>query len=271
MGTEDKTPRKITRREAISILGVAGVAGLGLIAGCGGGGDTASATPTRISGGTGTATNTAGTGTATAIPTATPAPTTAAAISCVVTPDETEGPYFVDEMLNRPDIRSDPTSGAVSAGIPLALTIRVYKVGTSCEPVSGALVDIWHCNAGGLYSDVSANNTVGQKFLRGYQLTDDSGVATFTTIYPGWYQGRTVHIHFKVRTFDGSSNTYEFTSQLFFDDSLSDEVYANAPYNTRGNRGTLNSNDNIYDDRLLMNLAPSGDGYASTFDVGLQM
>jgi protocatechuate 3,4-dioxygenase beta subunit len=174
-------------------------------------------------------------------------------------------------MLNRSDIRSDPTSGNVTAGIPLVLTMRVYNVGASCEPVAGALVDIWHCAADGLYSDVSANNTVGQKFLRGYQFTDDSGVATFTTIYPGWYQGRTVHIHFKIRTYDGTSKTYEFTSQLFFDDSLSDEVYANAPYNTRGSRSTLNSNDNIYDDMLLMNVAPSGDGYASTFDVGLQM
>ena len=269
MGAEDKTPRKITRREALSILGVASVAGLGLIAGCGGDDDAATATPTRTTGGTGTATGTAGT--VTAVATATPAPTTAAAITCVVTPDETEGPYFVDEMLNRSDIRPDPTSGDVTAGIPLALTIRVYKVGTSCEPLAGALVDIWHCNADGLYSDVSANNTVGQKFLRGYQLTDDSGVATFTTMYPGWYQGRTVHIHFKIRTFDGSSTTYEFTSQLFFDDSLSDQVYASAPYNARGNRGTLNSNDNIYDDMLLMNVAPSGNGYASTFDVGLQM
>jgi protocatechuate 3,4-dioxygenase beta subunit len=268
MGTEERAARKITRREALGILGVAGVAGFGLIAGCGDD-DATSATPTGTSGGTATPTSAAGT--ATAVATATPAPTTAAAITCVVTPAETEGPYFVDEKLNRSDIRSDPTSGDVVAGIPLALTIRVYKVGTSCEPLAGATVDIWHCDADGLYSDVSANNTVGQKFLRGYQVTDDSGVATFTTIYPGWYQGRTVHIHFKIRTFDGSSTTYEFTSQLFFDDSLSDEVFTNAPYNTRGSRSTLNSNDGIYDDMLLMNVTPSGDGYASTFDVGLQM
>lgn len=266
--TEDSTARKITRRQALGILGVAGVAGLGLITGCGDDDDSATSTPTRTSGGTGTANATA---IATAVATATPAPATAADITCIVTPEETEGPYFVDEMLNRSDIRSDPTSGAVSAGIPMALTVRVYNVGSTCEPISGAHVDIWHCDVGGNYSDVSQNNTVGQKFLRGYQETDSSGVASFTTIYPGWYSGRTVHIHFKVRTFDGSSTTYEFTSQLFFDDSLTDEVYTQSPYSARPNRDVLNSNDNIFNDMLLMNVVPSGDGYASTFDVGLQM
>jgi protocatechuate 3,4-dioxygenase beta subunit len=260
----DLDKRRITRREVLGLMGVAGVAGLGLIVGCGDDDDAATGTPTSAPSGTATVT-------ATALATATPAPTTAAAITCVVTPEETEGPYFVDEMLNRSDIRSDPTTGAVSEGIPLALTLRVYRVGTSCEPLAGAHVDVWHCDADGSYSDVSQNNTVGQKFLRGYQETDSNGVANFTTIYPGWYSGRTVHIHFKIRTFNGSSTTYEFTSQLFFDDSLTDEVYTKAPYSARPNRSTLNSNDNIYDDMLLMNVVPSGDGYASTFDVGLQM
>lgn len=270
MGADESTPRKISRRQALGIMGVAGVAGIGLIVGCGDDDDSASTTPTGTSGSTGTPTG-AASATATAVATVTPAPTTAAAITCVVTPDETEGPYFVDEMLNRSDIRRDPTSGAVSTGIPLALTVRVYKTGTACEPLAGASVDIWHCDADGLYSDVSANNTVGQKFLRGYQETDANGVETFITVYPGWYQGRTVHIHFKIRTFDGASTTYEFTSQLFFDDSLTDQVYQDAPYSSRPNRSMLNSNDNIYDDMLLMNVTPSGDGYASTFDVGLQM
>ncbi len=267
MGREETPARTITRRQALGILGVAGIGGLGLIIGCGDDDDAATGTPTSTAGAGGTGTASAGTPTATP----TPAPTSAAAITCVVTPEETEGPYFVDEMLNRSDIRSDPSSGAVSAGTPFLLTMRVYKVGTSCEPLAGAHVDIWHCDADGNYSDVSQNNTVGKRFLRGYQVTDDSGVATFTTIYPGWYSGRTVHIHFKIRTFDGSSTTYEFTSQLFFDDSLTDEAYAIAPYSARPNRDVLNSNDNIYDDMLLMNVSPSGDGYASTFDVGLQI
>ena len=267
--------KRVTRREALGFLGVAAVAGLGVVAGCSSddgatGTPTATADPTETLGATTAATTSSGTATAAA----TAAATTAAAISCVATPAETEGPYFVDELLNRSDIRSDPTTGAAVDGIPLSLTMRVYKIGDSCQPLAGAHVDIWHCNAEGLYSDESANNTVGQKFLRGYQVTDDAGAVTFTTIYPGWYSGRTVHIHFKVRTYDGSSKTYEFTSQLFFDDTLSDQVFAQAPYNARGNRDTRNANDNIFlggNSMNLLSLSPSGDGYATTFDVGLQM
>src|SRR5215470_346142 len=114
--------------------------------------------------------------------------------TCVLDPSLTKGPYWVDEKLDRSDI----TEG--KAGVPLALEIAVYAYASgSCTPLSGAQVDIWHCDATGSYSDVSANNTVGQKFLRGYQATDANGVARFTTIYPGWYSGRTVHIHVKVR------------------------------------------------------------------------
>jgi protocatechuate 3,4-dioxygenase beta subunit len=268
MSTEEQPRKTITRRQALGVLGLAGVAGLGVIAGCGGGDDPATGTPTATQAATKTASSGA---TATASPAATAAPTSAAVIACVVTPALTEGPYFVDEMLNRSDIRSDPTSGAISDGVPLALTVRVYNTGAGCAPVSGAHVDIWHCNAEGLYSDESANGTVGQKFLRGYQVTDGDGDATFTTIYPGWYSGRTVHIHFKVRTYDGSSKTYEFTSQLFFDDSLSDQVFSGAPYSARPNRDTRNSNDNIYDDMMLMNVTQSEGTYTSTFDIGLQM
>src|SRR5687768_2233091 len=124
--------------------------------------------------------------------------------ACVVTPAQMEGPYFVDEKLNRVDIRSDPGTGTMSAGAPLDVELRVFRVANgACEPMAGAMVDIWQCDAMGVYSDVRDTtvgfNTAGQKFLRGYQMTDASGVAKFTTIYPGWYQGRTVHVHFKVR------------------------------------------------------------------------
>src|SRR6188508_2290795 len=117
---------------------------------------------------------------------------------CVVTPALTEGPYFVDEMLNRSDIRSDPATGAARPGVPLDLTLALSQVGASgCGPLAGALVDMWHCDALGVYSDVSAQRSVGQQFLRGYQISDAGGNVRFTTIYPGWYQGRAVHIHFK--------------------------------------------------------------------------
>src|SRR5262249_34901599 len=123
---------------------------------------------------------------------------TAAPPTCVVHPQQTEGPYFVDERLLRSDIRSEPSTGAICPGAPLALTFSVGRIdGATCAPLQGALVDIWQCDAQGIYSDVEDNNgffdTRGEKFLRGYQLTDSGGLATFTTIYPGWYSGRTVH------------------------------------------------------------------------------
>ena len=196
---------------------------------------------------------------------------------CVVRPAMTEGPYFVDEKLNRSDVRKDSKSGKASAGAPLALTFLVSKVGAGkCEPRGGVMVDIWHCDADGRYSDESANGTVGQNFLRGYQMTDANGKASFTTVYPGWYQGRAVHIHFKLRTVANGKVTGEFTSQLFFDDAQSDQVYALAPYNARsGKRGTLNTNDNIYKNggsqMLLAVKGSATEGYAATFDVGLNI
>src|SRR5581483_4437646 len=199
-------------------------------------------------------------------------------LACVARPALTEGPYFVDERLNRSDIRTDPTTNTVKAGVPLRLKFNVNRVsGSDCAPLAGALVDIWHCDALGSYSDITNGagqaNTSGQKCLRGYQVTDSNGSAEFTTIYPGYYTGRTVHIHFKIRLFAGSTKTYEFTSQVFFDDTLTDQVFTLAPYNTKSARGTRNSNDGIYNgggSQLLLNVAPDGQGgYTSTFDIGL--
>jgi protocatechuate 3,4-dioxygenase beta subunit len=165
----------------------------------------------------------------------------------IETPELTEGPYFVDERLNRSDIRVDPTNSSVQEGFPLLLRIVVSSIDNeTLSPLSGAFVDVWHCNASGIYSDVQANNTVGQKFLRGYQITNQRGEVRFRTVYPGWYSGRTVHIHVKVRLFTESLQTYEFTTQFFFDDDITDEVYQLAPYNTRGARDTRNTTDNIY-------------------------
>jgi protocatechuate 3,4-dioxygenase beta subunit len=196
--------------------------------------------------------------------------------SCVVTPALTEGPYFVDERLNRSDIRSDPASGTVRNGVLLTMAVKLTQIGSSgsCVPLAGALVDVWHCDALGAYSDIAAQNTQGQRFLRGYQLTDASGNAQFTTIYPGWYTGRAVHLHFKVRTSPGSSSGLEFTSQMFFDESLTDTVYAQLPYNTRGRRNTLNTTDGIYaggGSQLIIPLSSAGSGYAGTMNVGVRM
>jgi protocatechuate 3,4-dioxygenase beta subunit len=195
--------------------------------------------------------------------------------ACVVTPALTEGPYFVDELLNRSDIRADPATGAVKPGLPLTLALRLSQVSAagSCAPLAGALVDVWHCDALGLYSDVSANNTQGQKFLRGYQVSDGDGGVQFTTIYPGWYRGRAVHVHFKVRTNPGASSGLEFTSQLFFDESLTDQVFTQSPYDSRGRRDTTNTTDGIYQgggSQLLVPLSASGGGYAGTFNISVR-
>jgi protocatechuate 3,4-dioxygenase beta subunit len=109
--------------------------------------------------------------------------------------------------------------------------------------------------------------------LRGYQVTDADGAVTFTTIYPGWYSGRAVHIHFKVRTFNGSTETLEFTSQLFFTDAMNATVIAQAPYSSRGNPDTTDATDNIYGtDGASLLLAPTSDGsggYVADFSVGV--
>jgi protocatechuate 3,4-dioxygenase beta subunit len=122
------------------------------------------------------------------------AATATTSASCVLTPAKTEGPYFVDERLERSDIR------AGQAGVPLTLKLIVLDQDGGCAPVAGAQVDIWHANHSGQYSDEAANGTSGQTYLRGYQITDDQGAVTFTTIYPGWYRGRAVHIHSSSRT-----------------------------------------------------------------------
>ncbi len=196
--------------------------------------------------------------------------------ACVVSPQQTEGPYFVDEKLNRSDIRSDPADGSVKEGVPLQLTLRVSARGsTGCTPAD-AFVDIWHCDALGVYSDVAdpSFSTVGKKFRRGYQVTDADGTVQFTTIYPGWYQGRTVHMHFKVRTDGTSGQSYEFTSQLYFDDSITDLVHAQAPYADKGQRTLKNAGDGIFNgggDQLLLALTETSSGYAASFNIGLQM
>jgi len=198
--------------------------------------------------------------------------------ACVLDPILTKGPYWVDERLNRADIRSD-TNGKASPnprpGLPLTLQFAVsaYASGV-CTPLQGTQVDIWHCDASGVYSEVGS--TAGQDFLRGYQVTDANGLAKFTTIYPGWYSGRAVHIHVKVRLFDASNNTTtEATTQVFFDDSLTDGVFASVvPYNARGSRDTRNAADNIYGNQTVLLLALAGNttsGYTGNIALGVQV
>ncbi len=194
----------------------------------------------------------------------------------MVVPALTQGPYFVDERLNRSDIRADTATGAVAEGAPLALTFVVSAVGNPCVPLAGASVDVWQCNALGVYSDAQdpGFDTRGQNFLRGYQNTDAQGRAAFKTIYPGWYQGRAVHIHFKVRTASGRQQTSEFTSQVFFEDALSERIFASAPYAQKGPGRLPNSADAIFQQsngQLTLQPTRVGDGYAAVFSLGLQL
>lgn len=196
--------------------------------------------------------------------------------ACVVTPRQTEGPFFIDKRLQRSDIRADPASGVMREGTPLTLTLRVHSVSHSvCLPMSGAIVDVWHCDANGQYSGVDRSMGGSEKvsFLRGYQATGSDGVVRFLTIYPGWYPGRAVHIHFKVRTAASGNRGAEFTSQLYFDDGITDIVHANGIYRRRGRRDVLNTEDSLFrhDDGTSLLITPTRttDGYTANFDIGL--
>ncbi len=256
--------RVLTRREVLALFGASGAA---LAVACVPSPATSPAptsVPAQTAAISGATSSPAAAGTA-------PIATTGAAAavpSCIVRPALTEGPFFVDEKLDRADIRE------AKPGILLALALNVSRLtGGQCRSLQGAVVDVWHCDAAGAYSDVEAT-TRGQKFLRGFQTTDASGIARFSTIYPGWYQGRAVHIHFKIRTTDASGRVSDFTSQLFFDERQNDEVFAQTPYSQRAGAGgrVRNESDSIFrssDGKLTLTTARTSAGYSATFDIGL--
>jgi protocatechuate 3,4-dioxygenase beta subunit len=187
-----------------------------------------------------------------------PAGVASGAISCVLTPEMTEGPYY----LPNERVRRNITEGR--PGTPLALRLTVADAST-CRAVAGAAVDVWHCDALGVYSGVQGNTGT---FMRGIQRTDAHGVARFTTVYRGWYAGRTVHIHVKVHL----GGTVVHTGQLFFPDTLTDAVYRRAPYETRPNRTTRNADDAIYRNggsRSLLHLQRSGAGHVGSLVLGV--
>jgi protocatechuate 3,4-dioxygenase beta subunit len=140
---------------------------------------------------------------------------------------------------------------------------------SSCKPITGAAVDLWHCDAAGTYSGFAQEGTEGETFLRGIQRTDRNGVAVLKTIYPGWYPGRTVHIHAQVHVGGGVVHT----GQLFFPDKLTDVVFRRAPYRTRPSRDTRNADDSIFvngGSRSVLKLTKSGAGYVGRITMGVQ-
>ncbi|MEP6678469.1 MAG: intradiol ring-cleavage dioxygenase [Betaproteobacteria bacterium] len=193
------------------------------------------------------------------------APVRAAALACVATPAQTEGPFFVDTRLQRADLRGDPGGGPARAGLPLTLELAVSALsGAGCAPLAGAVVDVWHCDADGVYSGTRG----AERYLRGYQVSDANGRVRFVTIYPGWYSGRAVHLHFKVR-----SGAHELASQLYFDDALSDRVFARAPYAARGHADVRNARDFLFrQGGRELTLAPveRDGGLAANFDLALK-
>ena len=232
---------RIDRRAALGFLGGAGA--LAVLSACG--------SSSKASSPSSTAASTPGT----------TSPTTGASqVGCVLTPEATEGPFYLD--LNK--VRRDITEGR--DGVPLALTISVVDAAT-CKAIKDAAVDIWHCDAGGVYSGF--DQSPGTEFLRGTQLTAADGGATFQTIYPGWYQGRAVHIHMKVH----NGGNVVHTGQLFFDDAQTETVYERDPYRAKGTPDTPNASDSIYRDAgavsAIVDLEAKGDRYAATITVGV--
>jgi len=277
-------PHPIHRRQALTGLGSLGVAAL--LAACGksgtsspSGGDAAASTGTSGTGAT-TATAAAGSGAGTSAASDVAA-ILAGAGSCAVVPELTEGPYYIDVEKVRSDIRED------RQGTPLTLAIRVRDF-PGCTPRANAVVDVWHCDAGGEYSGFEAQSTGGgaggpgspapgsrgggstptdtKRYLRGSQVTGADGIARFVTIYPGWYRGRTVHVHVKVHL----GNNQVVTTQLFFDEAVTKAVFATGPYAAHTGQDTTNAGDGIFAQANLFTPQKSGVGYLAAINLDVK-
>lgn len=187
-----------------------------------------------------------------------PAGVVTGAVTCILAPEQTEGPFYLDDQR----VRRDVTEGR--PGVPLTLRLEVVDA-SSCRPLRGAAVEIWHCDAAGAYSGVQGETGT---FLRGIQRTNANGLVSFRTIYPGWYPGRTVHVH--VKLFLGGNVVH--TGQLYFPDAVTDAVYRRAPYSRRPSRDPRNAGDSIYRNggrRSTLKVRRSGPGYVASIRMGV--
>ena len=262
--------RQIGRRQALAAMGAVGIGAV--LGACGGGDeDTAAGTSTSSTSGTG--------GSSTSSPVSSGAATAdlfERAGSCALTPEMTEGPYYLDIDKVRSDIRED------RQGARLRLALRVRDL-ASCAPLANAAVDIWHCDALGLYSGFESASTGGggpgpggpggggaatdeTRYLRGTQVTNKDGIVEFVTVYPGWYRGRTVHIHCKVHLDNGEV----LTTQFYFDDDFTTGVYTRAPYASKTGRDVLNSDDGIFSEDTILAVRKDGDGYLGALNIDVK-
>jgi protocatechuate 3,4-dioxygenase beta subunit len=229
-----------------------------------------------------------------------PAAAIAASACARPTPELTEGPYWVNTMLRRSDVRGNAANPAASRqhGVPLDLYINVVDSSDGCKALNGVAVDIWHANAHGLYSDEPSQaagggtssadgDTGGENWLRGYQITGRDrglrrrpvdGQVSFRTIWPGWYEGRAIHIHVRVRRLSGSGATIAgYTTQIFFSDADNDRVLTRAaPYNARDPQAdpTTDENDTVLTDaaratNVVAVRGAVGTGFTATFNIAL--
>ncbi|MDQ1663113.1 MAG: hypothetical protein QOJ68_3093 [Blastococcus sp.] len=235
-----------------------------------------------------TASTTSGTRSASSAPATTPAaaPATPSAVAllrndraCTLTHATIAGPTWFDAH----DVRSDIRDGR--PGVPLELAFRVVRL-PSCAPLPNAVVDLWQCDALGVYSgfahaapgnggrpggrdrygDKESAATDADRWLRGTQVSGPDGVVTFATIYPGWYPTRTAHLHLKVHL----SEKTVLTTQLFFDDTVSDRVYSGSdPYRQHPGRDTRNRTDPFYSSSALMTTKPAADGWLAALTLGV--
>jgi protocatechuate 3,4-dioxygenase beta subunit len=209
--------------------------------------------------------------------------------TCTTAKEETQGPYWFDVDSIRSDLREN------RPGTPLVLAVRAHDLsscsnGAAPTPIANSVVEIWHCDAGGVYSgfesssagpggggsgdtsdgsyssgDNEASPSDDGTYLRGAQVADSHGVAQFTTIYPGWYRGRTVHIHLKLHV----NRKTVVTTQLYFDESVNDAVFATSPYSDHSGRDVRNEDDSIYDASGLVTLRKTGTGYLAVINLGV--
>jgi protocatechuate 3,4-dioxygenase beta subunit len=281
-----------SRRRALGLGGTLTLAGL--LAACGG-----SDRSTDSSSGS-TSASTSATDSARAVPTTTSVTDVVALLdkakTCTMTQEETQGPYWFDVDSIRSDLRED------RPGTVLNLALRVQDVsacstGATAAPVANSVVEIWHCDAGGIYAgfetgsrggaggapgggprgsgetsngsysvgDSEGTTTDHGTYLRGAQVADVNGIVQFTTVYPGWYPGRTVHIHLKVHR----DKKTVLTTQMFMDEGVNAAVFAKSPYSDHTGRDVFNDDDNIYDDTGLLTVSRQGDSYLGVLNLGI--